>query len=152
MVYLDFAKAFDSVPHKRLLVKLEGYGITGELLQWTRQFLTGIKQRVRVAGQFSEWAPVASGIPQGSVLGPVLFVCYINDLPDTISSFIYMYADSKIFRQVNLDADRKALQDDLEKLCAWAVEWQLHFNVGKCKVMHMGTENAKADMSKVDGT
>ena len=105
-----------------------------------------------MAGQSSEWAPVASGIPQGSVLGPVLFVCYINYLPDTISSFSYMYADdSKIFK-VNLDADGKALQDDLEKLCAWAVEWQLHFNVGKCKIVHMRTENARADMSMVDGT
>ena len=87
----------------------------------------------------------------GSVLGPVLFVCYINDRPDTISSFIYMYADdSKIFRQENFDADRKALQDDLEKLCVWDVEWQLHFNVDKCKVL--GTGNARADMSMVDGT
>ena len=87
------------------------------------------------------------------MLGPVIFVCYINDLPDTISSFITcMRMIAKIFRQVNLDADGKGLQDDLQKLCARAVEWQLHFNVGKCKVMHMGTENARADMSMVDGT
>lgn len=138
-VYLDFAKAFDTVPHQRLLVKLAGYGINGHILEWIRHFLTGRKQRVGVAGTFSEWAEVDSGVPQGSVLGPVLFVCYINDMPDNIASFIYMYADdTKIFRRADSDRDRQALQRDIDELARWAEKWQLRFNVEKCKIMHLG--------------
>jgi hypothetical protein len=123
MVYLDFAKAFDTVPHKRLLVKLEGYGVEGRTLKWIEQFLVGRRQRVGVAGSFSEWSEVVSGVPQGSVLGPVLFVCYINDLPEAISSIIHMYADdTKLFRQVDDEIDRKKLQEDLDRLALCANE------------------------------
>ena len=157
-VYLDFAKAFDSVPHQRCLGKLEGYGVGGQLLEWIGQFLTGRRQRVGVAGSFSKWADVISGVPQGSVLGPVLgpvlFVCYINDMPENIASFIFMYADdTKVFQRVDCDEDRRALQRDLDRLCEWARKWQLHFNVGKCKVMHMGGSNslnAQYEMQQAD--
>ena len=101
-IYLDFAKAFDTVPHHRLIVKLQSYGIGGRVLDWINNFLTDRRQRVLVQGSESSWARVLSGVPQGSVLGPVLFVCYINDMPDTISSFMYMYADdTKMARVVN---------------------------------------------------
>ena len=120
-IYLNFAKAFDSVPHQRLLRKLAGYGVSGEVLEWIRYFLTGRRQRVGVAGSFSTWAEVLSGLPQGSVLGPVLCVCYINDMPEAIVSFIFMYADdTKIFRNTDNEGDRQMLQRDLDQLVNWA--------------------------------
>ena len=114
-VYLDFAKAFDMVPHERMLAKLRGYGVDGAVLEWTRSFLTGRRQRVCIRGTESVWTEVRSGIPQGSVLGPILFVIYINDLPDVISSYVYMYADdTKIFRVIGDDGDANSLQRDLD--------------------------------------
>jgi ribonucleases P/MRP protein subunit RPP40 len=145
VVYLDFAKAFDTVPHRRLLAKLESYGVRGSLKAWIGQFLEGRRQRVGVEGSYSGWLQVLSGVPQGSVLGPLLFVCYINDMPELISSFIQMYADdTKVFRQVAGDKDREMLQADLDRLDGWTQKWQLRFNVDKCKVMHMGKKNEKA--------
>ena len=138
-VYLDFAKAFDTVPHERLLVKLASYGIGGQVLKWIRHFLTGRRQRVAVAGTFSTWVDVLSGVPQGSVLGPILFVCFINDMPDVVKSFVYMYADdSKIFSRVDFIYEAESLQKDLDCLQDWESKWQLRFNVDKCKVMHLG--------------
>jgi len=92
------------VPHQRLLLKPKGYGIEGEVLDWIEHFLVG-------------WSSVIRGVAQGSVLAPLLFVCYINDMPDTVTSFIYLYADdTKMFRQVNDESDIVALQNDLDKL------------------------------------
>lgn len=146
IVYLDLAKAFDAVPHQRLLLKLRSYGIAGKLLEWITNFLTGRRQRVGVAGEFSAWREVLSGVPQGSVLGPILFICYINSMPETVSSFLYMYADdTKVFRRVDVDGATTELQKDLDSLVEWSEKWQLRFNADKCKVMHIGgSRNMKA--------
>ncbi len=102
VIYLDFAKAFDSVPHARLLGKLESYGIKGDILNCIADFLTNRRQRVVVNGSVSSWAPVLSEVPQGSVLGPVLFVCYVNDIPDCVHNLVAMYADdTKIFSKID---------------------------------------------------
>jgi len=101
MVYLDFSKAFDTVPHYRLLMKLESYWVTGHVLEWIRSFLTTRKQRVTVGESVSGWSEMLSEVPQGSVLGLVLFVCYINDMPETVASLVYMYADdAKVAREI----------------------------------------------------
>jgi ribonucleases P/MRP protein subunit RPP40 len=138
VIYLDLAKAFDTVPHQKLLNKLSEYGVGGRILEWIRQFLTGSKQKVRVRQAVSAWSEMLSGVPQGSVLGPVLFVCYINDLPDIVNSFIHMYAYyTKLFRRVDNDEDREELLRDLDLVGGWADMWQLRFNVEKCKTMHL---------------
>lgn len=106
VILLDFKKAFDSVPHRRLLEKVRSYGITGHTWEWLRGFLTDRRQRVTVMGQTSPWHPVRSGVPQGSVLGPVLFAIYINDLPEQVSSKLYLFADdTKMHKKVGCDLD-----------------------------------------------
>ena len=141
-IYLDFSKAFDSVPHLRLLEKLKSYGVTDNLLLWISDFLIGRRQRVKINGAFSEWADVISGVPQGSCLGPVLFIVYINDLPDMIHSLCQLYADdTKVYNKTDNDSMREQLQTDLDNLCLWAEEWQLKFNAEKCHVLHLGHKN-----------
>ena len=139
VVYLDFAKAFDKVPHQRLLRKLERYGVSGNVLAWIRGWLLDRWQRVGVRGSWSGWRRVLSGILQGSVLGPVLFLVFIDDLEEGVMSGVLKFADdTKIFRRVDSDEDREALQRDLDRLVQWSEVWQMEFNVDKCKVMHLG--------------
>lgn len=141
-IYLDFKKAFDSVPHKRLLVKLKGYGFDGTLLKWIEDFLKDRRQRVVLNGNYSEWKDVTSGIPQGSVLGPVLFIIYINDMPEIIQSLCRLFADdSKIYRRVKTNEDQQIIQSDLLRLCDWSDKWLLDFSVPKCKVVQYGYHN-----------
>ena len=140
-IYMDFMKAFDKVPHERLLRKVEAYGIGGSLLGWIRSFLTGRKQRVRVGEDSSKWTQVTSGIPQGSVLGPTLFVLYINDLPDSIqnNSTAVMFADdTKLFARTDTSKDKEKLQEDLNCVCKWSSLWLLKFHPDKCKVLSLG--------------
>ena len=138
-IYLDFAKAFDTVPHKRLLNKLEAYGITGKLLNWIKAFLVGRSQAVKVNGVESEIKAVLSGIPQGSVLGPILFIIYINDILDNIDSEGFLFADdTKIFKTILSKADAESLQSDIDSLEAWSKEWLLRFNPKKCHVLSLG--------------
>lgn len=142
-VYLDFRKAFDAVPHERLLKKLEGYGVHGQLLQWIRSFLTGRQQRVMVGSSVSEWVPVTSGVPQGSVLGPLLFLAFINDLPDVVQSRMKIFADdTKLYRCIDSQNAQGSLQNDIRAVCEWSDRWQLPFNSGKCAVLHLGNRNA----------
>ena len=97
-----------------------------------------------VQGSYSDWADVASGVPQGSVLGPVLFVIFINDLPEGVKSWCAMYADdTKISSSVETAESRNTLQNYLDKLVEWADKWQLQFQTGKCKIIHLGTKNVQ---------
>ena len=144
VVYLDFRKAFDTVPHARLINKLYAYGIRGNLLTWIRNCLTNRKQKVIVQGEESQWADVASGIPQGSVLGPVLFLIYINDLPDVVMKFIKQFADdTKEHAIIQSDLGAIEVQDDLDSMSDWSEIWETGFNAKKCKSMHLGKNNPK---------
>ena len=117
ILYTDFAKAFDRVPHQRLSRNIRSNGIIGQTRQWIKAFLTGRSQRVRVEQEFSSWSQVKSDIPQGSVLGPILFVIFINDMPGIVESFCQLFADeTKIFRSVCSSEDNRKLQCDLDKL------------------------------------
>ena len=137
VIFLDFAKAFDKVLHRCMLAKLQAHGIDGQVMRWVASWLKGRKQRVCLDGHSSRWVDVLSGIPQGSVLGPLLFLIFINDLEDDIMSMILKFADdTKIFRKVTSATDGVQLQQDLNRLCDWAEKWQMEFNVAKCKTMH----------------
>ena len=145
VVYLDFKKAFDSVPHRRLLRKLQSYGISGKLLEWIESFLSGRMQQVTLGGCHSGFVPVTSGVPQGSVLGPLLFLLYVNDLPDIINCTVKLFADdAKLFAGVSSHIDAEAMQADLDALGSWSVSWQMTFNQDKCKVMHFGPQNTNS--------
>ena len=139
VIYLDYRKAFDSVSHKKLITKLKMLGLRGKLLRWIEQFLTGRKMRVGIRGTFSMWIWVLSGVPQGSVLGPLLFLLFVNDLPEWIISSIKMFADdTKIWRTLKTESDGVLLQSDIDSLLEWSKKWQLTFNPEKCKTMHLG--------------
>ena len=152
-IYLDFAKAFDSVPHERLLEKAKGYGIRGDILQWIRLFIKGRRQRVVVNGKKSSWRDVKSGVPQGSVIGPLLFLLFVNDMPNEIKCNIQLFADdAKIFKTVKNEEDHQDLVKDLDNLENWARLWQMKFNVGKCKVLHLGRRNPRYEYNMGDRT
>ena len=147
LIYLDFQKAFDKVPHLRLLNKLKGFGISGKIHNFITDFLTDRKQRVVVNGSPSTWSSVKSGIPQGSILGPLLFILFINDLPDGMLNDCKMFADdTKLYGKPGV-----SLQDDLDKAVEWAKTWQMKFNAGKCTVLHMGKNNPKNTYFMKDG-
>ena len=107
------------------------------MMNCIEKWLIGKRQRVVVDGEVSNWKSVLSGVPQGAVLGPILFLIYINDLDDDITSKVLKLADdTKVFRKIESDADRHKLQDYLNKLTEWSEKWQMLFNYGKCKCLH----------------
>ena len=135
---LDFTKAFDKVSHKRLCSKLFHYGIRGTLLLWINDFLTGRTQWVIVDRCSSEDTLVTSGVPQGTVLAPLLFLIFINDLPGNITSSIKLYADDVlIYRTIESEHDHTILQQDLNKLQEWANAWLMLFNPTKCEFIRI---------------
>ena len=133
VTYFNFEKAFNTVPHSGLLTKLQGYNKHSKAAEWVRQFLKDTRrQRVVIKDTNSDWGKLTSGIPQGSALGPILFVLFINDLPDDILSSIVMFADdTKLWSKVNNTEDRVSLQFYIEKLVTWSNDWQLSFNADK---------------------
>ena len=132
-ILLDFSKAFDKVPHQRLLAKLAHYGVQGMLLDWIQDFLSNRSQTVVLNNASSDPTKVLSGVPQGSVLGPLLFLLYINDLPRHVSSKVKLYADDTLlYRVINTPNDISILQADLNSLSQWAQKWQMIFNASKC--------------------
>ena len=144
VIYLDLAKAFDKVPHERLLKKISSHGIEGKVKQWLANWLKGREQRVCIDGSSSGWRQVLSGVPQGSVLGPILFLIYINDLDLVVHNEILKFADdSKLFGVVTNVCEANSLQSDLNlnSLIQWTDQWQMKFNFEKCKVMHIGHRN-----------
>ena len=132
VIYTDLEKAFDKVPHRRLISKLHSYYIHTDVVEWITCFLTNRRQRVQINDSFSLWATVFSGIPQGSVLGPLLFVIYINDLVENCSagSDIYLYADdAKLFKHILHEIDCTTLQADLYNMSSWMDHGQVAFEI-----------------------
>ena len=133
---LDFSKAFDTVPHQKLLEKMKKYGITGNTHKWITSFLTSRKMKVIIDGFSSEEDVVTSGVPQGTVLGPILFLIHINDLPLVVDSQVRLFADDcLLYRPIQNINDQIKLQQDLESLQKWASEWGMSFNTKKCYIM-----------------
>ena len=136
IVYLDFAKAFDKVPHLRLIQKCKGRGIGGKVLAWIKEWLTNRSQRVVLNGKCSEWKKVVSGVPQGSVLGPTLFLIFINDIDcavETAGAIIKKFADdTKCYMVVESEEEKRKFQSMLDSLEDWGSVWQMAFNTDKC--------------------
>ena len=155
VLFLDYSKAFDAVPHQRLIQQVKSFGIHGEALEWIAAFLNNRRQRVRVNGQLSQFQPVLSGVPQGSILGPILFTLFVNNIPDELRNIISMYADdTKIYAAVTSELETQSLSDDLKAAEEWAKKMQMKFNLGKCHVMHLGRNNPHKEytMTLEDGT
>jgi len=150
VVYLDFSKAFDKVPVKRLLEKIKAHGIQGEVLRWVTAWLTGRRQRVVLGNKKSSWKNVLSGVPQGSVLGPILFNIFINDIDEAVRNgqLIKKFADdTKVAQIIRGPLDRQQFQATLERLLEWSRTWAMPFNVEKCHIMHVGRGNPNFEYS-----
>ena len=134
-ILLDFSKAFDKVNHLKLLYKLSTFGIIGNTVKWTEAFLIGSSQTVVLEGESPKEVPVTSGVPQGSVLGPLLFLLYIND-PENIKSQFRLFAnDTSVYLTVSCAHDSQILQSDLDTLQQWERTWDMEFNPSKCQVI-----------------
>ena len=124
LIIMDFAKAFDKVPHRRLLHKLDYHGIRGSIHKCISSWLSGRSQLVVIDGQASDPVPVLSGVPQGVVLGPILFLIFINDLPDNIKSSVRLFADDFVLnRNIHSLQGCLILQEDLDSLALWEADW-----------------------------
>ena len=146
LTLLTLTKAFDKVPHRCLLAKMASLGIKGKLFQWIEAWLKNIEQRTVLNGSSSGWAEVLSGVPQGSVLGPLLFVVFINDLDNckgNISIMLKFSDDAKLIQGVASQNDIALLRNTIHKLIDWAEHLCIHFKVSKCKVLHVSRNDPK---------
>jgi len=147
VVYVDFSRAFDSVVHSKLIYKLIKDGRSGCLLMWNNAFFTDRYQCVIIEHCFSEWSPVICGIPQGSVLGPILFIIYVDEIFEVfLGSAVtrQLFADDlKLFSTVKTSANAASLQSTLNRLQQWCTNWQLTINTQKCFVLHLGFNNSQ---------
>ena len=150
VIYLDLEKAFDKVPHHRLILQLQRYGIKGDILTWIESFLSNRKQLVKVGDQQSQESNVISGVPQGSVLGPVLFLIYVSDISGLVKNFISLFADdTKLYTYLldeTADSNKhtpQSIQNDINLVAHWSEMMQMNFNIDKCNSLHMGSNNAK---------
>ena len=139
---MDFAKVSDKVAHNQLLYKLSSYGVKVNTLGWIGSFLSGRFQKVVQEGKSSSSVPVLSGVPQGSVFGPVLFLIYINDLPEYVSnSTVRLFADDTLlYLTIHNSSDSDKLQEDLNNLERWESDWQMSFHPEECEVIHITTK------------
>ena len=148
VVHMDFSKAFDKVPHARLIEKVRRHGIQGDIALWIQNWLAHRRQRVVVDGSYSAWRSVTSGVPQGSVLGPLLFVIFINDLDEEVEGWVSKFADdTKVGGVVDSVEGCQRLQWDIDRMQNWAEKWQMEFNPDKCGVVHFGRSNMMAEYS-----
>ena len=146
MIYFDYQKAFDTVPHHRLKVRLKALGFKGNMLKWIESFLHQRRQRVTINGVKSDWGSVTSGVPQGSVLGPILFILFVNSISEEVEGDILLFADdTKLYKIIDTDEDQLAMQEDINKLHRWSQAWLMTFNKEKCKTMHFGHNNGMQD-------
>ena len=138
LVILDFSKAFDTVPHKILLHKLNNYGIDGKINKWIENILTQRQQRVIVEGEPSSSCSVESGVPQGTVLAPLLFLYRINDLPLCVRSQVRLFADDcLLYRSIKTQLNQQQLQTDLHSLERLATKCGMRFNATKCYIVSL---------------
>ena len=142
VIYLDYSKCFDSVCHNKLLYKLSKYGFAGSAYKWIESFLTNRVQQVKVNNSLSEERNVISGVPQGTVLGPLLFLIFSADISSVVQySKLSMYADdTKLYKKINNFLDCMLFQIDLNNVCQWATKWQLCLNPSKTKFICIGNE------------
>ena len=138
IVYTDFEKAFDKVPHQRLLSKLRSYALGCDVVSWIEAFLCSRVQNVKINGILSQPKPVLSGIPQGSVLGPLLFISFINDIPsvcDKLSEMFLFADDAKLYKCISSDLDHLSLIESCQNLMQRCELWCMKLNLEKCKVL-----------------
>ena len=148
IIILDFAKAFDRVNHSLLVHKLQCYGIKGSTITWIANFLSDRRQAVVVDGSCSSYARVRSGVPQGSVLGPCLFLAYINDLPEKLTALSRLFADdTAVYRMVYSGTDQVQLQQDFHRIMEWEESWDMLFHPARCVSLPITRSRSPLDYS-----
>ena len=142
VIYLDYAKAFDTVPHQRMLCQIYSLGIQGTAIDVIRAFLTGRRQRVRVNKSYSTWKNVISSVPQVSVLGHTLFTLYVWDAPQVVKCIVSMFANhTKLYTVLTDRNSNMKLNNDMASMQTWSSRMQMTFNIEKCKVLHLSSNN-----------